>query len=301
MDQPNKPLLGAIEAGGTKFVCAAGYAPDALIATETFPTTSPEETFDQVKRFFKSVNDDHACVEVIGVASFGPVNIDRASPSYGSVLKTPKPDWSGASFPEHLAPLGARLIVDTDVNGAALGEYTHGAGSALQSLAYVTVGTGIGVGVVKSGEPLSGVGHYEMGHIRPPRDLTRDPFKGRCPFHDDCLEGLACGPAIIDRWGAPLSALGAEPVEIIAGYLSHLTLTIILTHMPERIIFGGGVIKTPGLIEKIREQTAQLLGGYIQVKAISGDLTEYIVPPDLGDLSGITGAMTLAAQKNCRR
>ena len=291
-----KKLYGAFEAGGTKFVCAAGYSPEALIANQTIPTATPEETFARVTDFFRGVERDYQPVARIGVASFGPVEIDRTSPEYGSILKTPKPGWSGVNFLEQLAPLGASVTVETDVNGAALAEYAHGAGRGLTSLAYVTVGTGIGVGVVKNGEPLSGIGHYEMGHIRPPHDTVRDPFEGRCPFHGDCLEGLACGPAITDRWGAPLSELGSDAVALESEYLSHLALTIILTHMPERIVFGGGVMKTPGLIEKLREDTALLLGGYIQAAAISGSLAEYIVSPALGDLAGITGAMALALQ-----
>ena len=293
-----KKLYGAIEAGGTKFVCAVGYSPDALVANDTFQTATPEETFAGVVEFFREVERDYQPVARIGVASFGPVDIDPASQSYGSILKTPKPGWSGANFVERLAPLNAPITVETDVNGAALGEYNYGAGRGLQSVAYVTVGTGLGVGVVKNRKPLSGASHYEMGHIRPPHDRARDPFDGRCPFHGNCLEGLACGPAIIDRWSAPLSELGPEEVALESEYLSHLALTIILTHMPERIVFGGGVMKTPGLIEKLRIDTARLLGGYVQTEALSGSLEDYIVSPALGDLAGVTGAMALATQKD---
>lgn len=291
-----KTLYGAVEAGGTKFVCAAGYAPDSLIANETFPTTTPEETFAGAIAFFQNITRNHKPVERIGVASFGPVEIDQASPEYGSILMTPKPNWSGTNFLERLSPLGVPVTVDTDVNGAALAEHAYGVGRGLKSLAYVTVGTGIGVGVVKNCNPLGGIGHYEMGHIRPPHDGVRDPFEGRCPFHGDCLEGLASGPAITDRWGAPLSALGPSAVALESEYLSHLALTIILTHMPERIVFGGGVMKTPGLIENLRTDTASLLGGYIQASAINGSLDEYIVAPALGDLAGVTGAMALAVR-----
>ena len=293
-----KNLYGAIEAGGTKFVCAVGYSPDAFIANKTFLTTTPEETFASVIEFFRKIERDYQPLARIGVASFGPVDIDPASPAYASILKTPKSGWSGVNFLEQLAPLDAPVTVETDVNGAALGEYTYGAGRALQSIAYVTVGTGIGVGVVKNGQPLSGIGHYEMGHIRPPRDQARDPFEGRCPFHGGCLEGLASGPAIIDRWGAPLCELGPEAVALESEYLSHLALTIVLAHMPERIVFGGGVMKTLGLNEKLRADTARLLGGYIQAEALSGDLEDYIVSPALGDLAGVTGAMALATQKD---
>jgi fructokinase len=295
---PAGSIFGAIEAGGTKFVCAIGTAPDALITEDTIPTTRPEETFARVADFFRAATRAYRTIEAIGVAAFGPVEVNRNSPAYGSILATPKPHWSGADFRAALASLGAPVIVDTDVNGAALGEYCLGAGCGVRTLAYVTVGTGVGAGVVTNGAPLGGAGHYEMGHIRPPRDAARDPFAGRCPFHGDCLEGLACGPAIIDRWGASLADLPpSHPAyDLEADYLAHFAATIVLTHRPDRIVFGGGVMKAAGLMERIRVGTKRLLGGYAQSDALAGDLSEFIVPPALGDRAGVVGAMLLAAK-----
>jgi len=289
-------LLGAIEAGGTKFVCAIADASGRLLDKTVIPTTTPVETFSAAHQFFVEKPDPGCTIAGFGVATFGPVEIDPSAPNYGSILKTPKPRWTGASFIDAFSSLGAPIIIDTDVNGACIGEWRQGAGRGCKTLAYVTVGTGIGVGVTKNGEALFGVGHYELGHIKPPHDIARDSFAGICPFHGDCLEGLAGGPAIIDRWGANLSELppGHDAIDLEAEYLSHLALTIILSHMPERIIFGGGVMKAPGLLQTLREKTKSLLGGYIGAAALAGDLAGYIVPPGLGDLAGVTGAVSLA-------
>ncbi len=288
--------MAAIEAGGTKFVCAAGYAPDQIIENTKIPTTTPRETFAQAASFFSRVASEHGEIAAIGVASFGPIDVDQNSATYGSILKTPKPHWAGANFLNGLAPLKAPIMVDTDVNGAGIGEARIGAGKTLRTIAYVTVGTGIGAGVIKDGVPQSGFGHYELGHIRPPRDKNADPYEGRCPFHGDCLEGVASGPAIIGRWGASLSDFpaGHEAINLEAEYLSHLALTLILGHMPEIIIFGGGVMKAPGLMDELRRKTKALIGDYLQDQRLKGDLSDYIVAPDLGDLAGVTGAMALA-------
>jgi len=291
-------LLGAIEAGGTKFVCAVAHAPDRIIQRIKIPTTTPRETFSRVVEFFEEAAKEHGAVASIGVASFGPLDINPASPAYGRLLKTTKPGWTGASFLEALAPLKAPVMVDTDVNGAGLGEAMAGAGRGAATLAYVTVGTGIGAGVIRAGAPLAGFSHYELGHIRPPRDRGRDAFPGLCSFHGDCLEGLASGPAIIDRWGKSLNALGPdhEAITLEAEYLSHLALNLVLGHMPDKIIFGGGVMKAPGLLIKLRQETKTLLGGYIDAGPLAGDLSDYIITPGLGDLAGITGAIALAGQ-----
>ncbi|MEM8936796.1 MAG: ROK family protein [Pseudomonadota bacterium] len=291
--------FGAIEAGGTKTVCAIANGAGAILAKAKLPTEHPEKTLAGICDFFKNAVDGGRALSQIGVAAFGPVDIDPKSPRYGAILATPKPDWTGASFVEALSGFKAPVIVDTDVNGAGLGEWLHGAGLGTRTLAYVTVGTGIGAGVLKDGRSLGGFGHYEMGHIRPPHDLARDPFPGRCPFHGDCIEGLACGPAIIDRWGAPLHEIRdeetyARAIDLEAEYLAYLASTIIFTHMPDRIIFGGGVMKAEGLIEKLREKTKRAVGGYVQSETLNGDLRDYIVAPALGDDAGITGAVALA-------
>lgn len=289
-------ILGAIEAGGTKFVCAVADASGQLIDNTAIPTTTPAETFSAVRQFFETRTNHDTTISGLGIAAFGPIEINPLASNYGSILKTPKPGWTGASFVNAFSALKAPIVVDTDVNGACLGEFSQGAGRGCNTLAYVTVGTGIGAGIVKNGISLSGTNHYELGHIKPPRDINRDTFAGRCPFHGDCLEGLASGPAIFDRWGANLSELPVDhgAIDLEAEYLSHLALTIILAHMPERIIFGGGVMKAPGLFELLRAKTKSLLGGYMTTSALAGDLTDYIVPPGLGDLAGVTGAISLA-------
>ena len=289
-------MLGAIEAGGTKIVCAVGSGPGEVLACQTLPTTHPSANFQQVQAFFDKAQADHDRIDAIGVAAFGPVDVDPGSPTYGTVLRTPKAGWVGADWIEALRRFRCPVAVDTDVNGAALGEWTRGAGQNCRTLAYVTVGTGIGAGVLHNGRSLFGAGHYEMGHIYPPHDYEADPFPGRCPFHRDCLEGLANGPSVIDRWGLPLTELpaGHPAFGLEAGYLAHLAATIVLTHMPDRIVFGGGVMKAPGLIDRLRKATRPLLAGYISAAPVSGDLSDYIVPPALGDRAGITGALAMA-------
>lgn len=293
-----KKLLGAIEAGGTKFVCAAGPSAEAILTSAVIQTGSPEETFAEIDEFFESARKAHGRIDALGVAAFGPITIDPSSSDYGVLAKTPKPGWSGVNFVRALASISPVIKIDTDVNGAALGEYLYGAGKGLQSLAYVTVGTGIGAGVVNNGAPLAGIGHYELGHIRPPHDKGRDPYPGCCPFHGDCLEGLASGPAIAERWGAPASSFeaGHQAIDLEADYLSHLALTLMLAHMPERIVFGGGVMKMPGLIESLRKRTKRLVGDYLQAPQLRDGLSTYITPPALGDYAGLTGAFELARQ-----
>lgn len=285
-------LIGAVEAGGTKFVLAVATIDGTIIDRCRMDTRTPAETFPEMTAFFSR----HEPLSGIGIASFGPIDIDPASPAYGTFTTTPKPGWSGARFHEALCGLGAQVMVDTDVNGAALGEWLEGAGKGCETLAYTTVGTGIGTGVLHAGRSRGGISHLEAGHIRPPRDRVRDPFPGRCPYHGDCLEGLASGPAIIDRWGASLDeAAQSNPdaVPLIASYLADFAASLVLLHMPDRLIFGGGVMKAPGLIDNLREQTAVRLGGYINHPRLDAGLSEYIVAPGLGDDAGITGAIEL--------
>ncbi len=291
----SKQLIGAIEAGGTKFVLAVARADGTVIAETRIPTQTPAETFPAIAAFFQAAVAQHGALSALGVASFGPIDIDPASPAYGTFTTTPKPGWSGARFHDVLSQFSAPIVVDTDVNGAALGEWSAGAGQGTRTLAYTTVGTGIGTGIVQAGRPLLGFSHYETGHIAMARDALLDPFPGTCPFHGDCLEGLASGPAIEARWGTSLSKLAspAEQVTIIAGYLAQLATNLVLLHMPDRLIFGGGVIKAPGLIKTLRLETERRLGGYVQAAQLDPGLERYIVTPGLGDQAGITGAVLL--------
>ena len=288
-------LIGAIEAGGTKFVLAVARPDGTVLAETRIATRTPAECFPDMAAFFEQAAAAHGVIGGFGVASFGPIDIDPASASYGTFTTTPKPGWSGARYHDALGRFGVPIVVDTDVNGAALGEWEQGAGQQCGTLAYTTVGTGIGSGVLKQGKSLMGFSHYESGHIPIARDPARDPYAGFCPFHGDCLEGLAAGPAIERRWGQSLSKLASptEEIALIADYVSQLAVNLILLHMPDRMIFGGGVMKTPGLIPALRKATEARLAGYIKAPQLDPGLESYIVPPGLGDEAGITGAIAL--------
>lgn len=288
-------LIGAIEAGGTKFVLALAREDGTILTEARIATRTPDACFPEVARFFSDAAAAHGPIASFGVASFGPIDIDPASPAYGTFTSTPKPGWAGARFHDVLGQFGVPIAVDTDVNGAALGEWLKGAGQGCTTLAYTTVGTGIGTGVVRMGKPLMGFSHYESGHIRPPRDHAADPFEGSCPYHGDCLEGLAAGPAIIARWGQSLSELGSpsDKIELIADYIAHLAANLVLLHMPDRLIFGGGVMKAPGLLQAVRRLTEVKLGGYVRAPQLDPGLEQFIVAPALGDHAGITGAIEL--------
>jgi len=290
-------LLGAVEAGGTKVICAVGRE-DAVLAETRIPTTDPARTLGAALEFFRAQRAALGPVRALGIASFGPIELDRASPAWGCVLDTPKPHWNHAPLVRPFAEeLGCPVGFDTDVNGAALAELQSGAGRGLQSLAYITVGTGIGVGLISHGRCVHGMLHPEAGHIFPRRHALDAGFAGTCPFHGDCLEGLACGPAIAARTGLPAEALGAaHPAWIIeADYLGQLCAHLVLTHSPQRIVLGGGVMAQQGLIEAVRARMLHWLGGYIKRPALADGAARYVVPPGLGTRSGIMGAFALAA------
>ncbi|MEM6648098.1 MAG: ROK family protein [Bacteroidota bacterium] len=286
-------LLGAIEAGGTKFVCAIGTGPDDLCAVERFRTTTPDETLGRAIGFFQQHD---APIAALGIGSFGPVDLNSTSATYGYITTTPKPHWANTDFGGTMRrALGCPVAFDTDVNAAARGEQRWGAAQDVDSALYITVGTGIGGGFISHGRALHGLIHPEMGHIRVPRH-PEDPFPGCCPFHGDCLEGMASGPAIHQRWGRP----GAELPEdhpawgIEAHYLGHAVATFALVLSPERIILGGGVMHQPLLLALIRSCVHDVLAGYVQHPALLRDIDQYIVAPDLGDRAGVLGALALA-------
>ncbi|MFN4134074.1 MAG: ROK family protein [Novosphingobium sp.] len=289
-------LIGAVEAGGTKFVLALARRDGTILARVRIPTSTPEQTWPAMQSFFAESSAQHGPIAAFGVASFGPIDVDPCSTAYGTFTTTPKPGWAGARFHDALGSFGVPVMVDTDVNGAAIGEWREGAGQGCRTLAYTTIGTGIGTGVVHDGRSITGISHFESGHIRPPQDRSRDAFDGICPFHDNCLEGLACGPAIEQRWGTSLDRLGPEEVDLVAGYIAHLASTLVLLHMPDRLIFGGGVMKAAGLIEAVRAQTERALAGYVRHPRLDPGLERYIVTPGLGDDAGITGAIELGRQ-----
>jgi fructokinase len=289
-------LVGGIEAGGTKFVCAVGTGPDDVRAEVRVPTTTPARTLGLVAAFFLE-QAARTPLAALGVASFGPLDLDRRSPSFGFITTTPKPGWRGVDVVGPLrTALGVPVTIDTDVNGAALAEQRWGGGRGLGTLIYVTVGTGIGGGAVVDGRPLHGLLHPEMGHVRVPHDRARDPFAGICPAHGDCWEGLATAPAMAARWGgAPETLPDEHPAWALeAHYLALGLANIVLTLSPERVVLGGGVMARIHLYGLVRTGVAELLAGYLASPALAGDLERYIVPPALGDRAGVLGAMALA-------
>lgn len=288
-------LFGGIEAGGTKFVCAVGTGPDDIRAVERFPTTTPDETIGRVTAFFRAQPEP---VAAIGIGSFGPVDLDPASPTYGTITSTPKPGWRNTRLLARLREaLGVKAGFETDVNAAALGEYRWGAGRGLDTFIYLTIGTGIGGGGMLAGRLMHGLIHPEMGHIFLPRRAD-DPFEGVCPFHGNgCFEGLAAGPAIERRWGAPAEQLPPDhPAwELEAHYLAAGLATLICTLSPKRIILGGGVPQQAHLLPLVRQKVQALLNGYVQSPAITEQIDQYIVPAALGSRAGVLGCIALAA------
>lgn len=291
-------LYGAIEAGGTKFVCAVGTGPDDLRAEARFPTTTPVETLDRTISFFKEQQLRLGeSLAALGVGSFGPVDPNPASPTFGFVTTTPKPGWAntdvvGALRKVFPIPVG----FDTDVNAAALGEHRWGAAQGLDTFIYLTIGTGLGGGGMVGGRLIHGLVHPEMGHIRIPHDWAADPFPGACPYHGDCFEGLAAGPALEQRLQQRGETLPENhPVWALeAHYIALGLVNFILTLSPERLILGGGVMQQAHLFPLVRREVLVLLAGYVQAAEILNRCDTYIVPPGLGGRSGVLGALALA-------
>ena len=271
-------MLGAIEAGGTKFVCGVGTGPDD-IETIQFPTTTPKETTDAAIAFLRGQN-----LQAVGIASFGPVDL-----AAGRITSTPKAGWRNFAIVDAFRhALGVPVAFDTDVNGAALGEARWGAAQGVTDFLYLTVGTGIGGGAMVNGALVHGLSHPEMGHVRIPHDRVRDAFAGNCPFHGDCLEGLASGPAMEQRWGKPASELPPdhEAWALEAHYLALGMVNWIYTLSPKLILIGGGVAGQEHLFPKIRAELTSLLNGYVVAPPVA--------PPGLGSRAGVLGALALA-------
>jgi fructokinase len=293
-------IFGGIEAGGTKFVCAVGDENGRILARGRIATRSPAETLPEVIRFFHS----HAAagaLESAAVGSFGPVDLDTASPGFGRITSTPKPGWSGFDLRGALrCGLGVPVAFETDVNAAAFGEWRWGAARGLETFLYITVGTGLGGGGIANGRLMHGLVHPEMGHLRIPHDWRADPYKGCCPYHGDCLEGLAAGPALEGRWGARGEHLPQQhPAwRLEARYIALGVVNWVCTLSPQRVILGGGVMSQQGLIEMVRDEVLGLLNGYIRAEAILERIGDYIVPPALGGDAGVLGALALAS--SCR-
>lgn len=288
-------LIGALEAGGTKMVCSIGTPQGGVLQRASFPTVSPEATIPQIVGFLSKFE-----IAALGIGSFGPLDLNPDSPTYGNITLTPKLEWKGYPLLAELKrQLGVPAAIDTDVNAAALAEYEMGAGRGLSSVLYVTVGTGIGGGLVIGGQMIHGLVHPEIGHmILAPQE--GDPMPdGICPFHRHCLEGLASGPAIEKRWGlsAKLMSEDHPAWELEATYLAQMCANMIVTVSPEVIVLGGGVMQQAHLFPRIREKTRALLGGYVASSRLDeGEIDAYIVPPQLGINSGVTGALLLGAK-----
>jgi fructokinase len=290
------PLFGAIEAGGTKFVCLVGRGPDDIVLDSRFPTTTPQETIGRVMDFFRPFARD-GVLAAIGIGSFGPLDLDPASSTFGYITSTPKPGWQMTDI---CGPLRTEFKVpvalDTDVNAAAYGDLTWvPANKGLDPFLYVTVGTGIGVGAIVRGHPLHGMMHVEAGHFLLPRDVATDPFPGVCPYHGGCWEGLASGPAMAKRWGMPAEVLPADHPgwELEADYIASAFANLVMAFSPRRLVLGGGVGQHSGLLDAVRIGLLRKLNGYISAPALTEHVDSLVVAPALGNRSGVLGALAL--------
>ncbi|MCR5278185.1 MAG: ROK family protein [Lachnospiraceae bacterium] len=284
--------IGSLEAGGTKMVCAIGDENGSVFEKLVLPTLSPDVTMPKMLDYFKERN-----VEALGIGCFGPICLDKTSPEYGSITSTPKLEWK--NYPivnEFKKALGVPIGFDTDVNAACLGEATFGCAKGLKNVIYLTIGTGIGAGIIVEGNLLHGNLHPEAGHIQLRRHPD-DKYDGKCPYHLDCFEGLAAGPAIEERWHKPAKELAEESIvwEIEAYYIAQALATYILILAPDKIILGGGVMHQMQLFKLVRRYVKEILAGYIQTNAIE-DIDNYIVPASLHDEQGIIGGLCLGKE-----
>jgi fructokinase len=294
-----RPLLGGVELGGTKCVCLFGTGADDIRAQIAIPTGShPDTTLQRIEEFLRGEARRHGPLEALGIASFGPVDLRPDSPTYGAITSTPKAGWSGTRLVSAFSqafqiPIG----FNTDVNGAALAEGRWGAAQNLKDFAYITVGTGVGVGLVVGGHLAGGFSHPELGHIRIVR-RPGDRFAGSCVFHGDCVEGLASGVAIAARTGVPADELATDDGvwDCVAHALAQLLHTLVLATAPRRILIGGGVTAArPELLPRIRRNLVESLSGYLDLERLTGGLDSYVMAPKLGALAGPLGALALAA------
>lgn len=289
-------MFGAIEAGGTKFICAVGTEPSNLKIIR-LPTESAATTVAAALAFLREASGGD--IRAIGIGSFGPIDLRPSSPTFGYITSTPKLSWQNFDFVGTVrAARDVPIGFDTDVNAAALGEARWGAAQSISDFIYLTVGTGIGGGAIANGQIVHGLLHPEMGHVRIPHDHQRDPYPGICPFHGDCLEGLASGPAIQARWGVPAPELPLDhPAWALEAHYLALGLTNwVCTLSPERIVLGGGVMQQAFLFPLIREELVRLLNGYIQARELTEGGDKYVIPAKLGSRAGIAGALALAEQ-----
>lgn len=298
MNSDNPPLIAAIEAGGTKFVCAVGTGPNDLRDIARISTTTPEETLAEVCRYLAMAKSKHGPFAAIGVGSFGPVDLDKNSETYGYITTTPKPGWQYVDIVNMLqSRYHVPVAFDTDVNAAVLGEYLWGAGKDTDPLVYITVGTGVGGGVLVHGQLLHGILHPEIGHLMVPSPQNSKAVQAicHCPFHKSCVEGYVSGAALAVRWGVRADSLPDDhPAwEETADVMAHALANITLTLCPRRIILGGGVMEQPHILPLIRGKFSQVMNGYLRVPQMNRELDDFIVAPGLKGRSGILGALAL--------
>jgi fructokinase len=292
------PLIAAIEMGGTKIVCGIGTGPHDIRAVYRIETTTPEDSLESASRWLSRAKTEHGPFEALGIGSFGPVDLNPKSEAYGFITTTPKPGWQHTDVVTFFknrfrVPIG----FDTDVNAAVLAEYLWGAGQGIDPLVYITVGTGVGGGVLVNGQLLHGAMHPEIGHlvVPPPKNSLAVQRECQCPFHRSCVEGYVCGPAIAKRWGVRADTLPFDhPAwEEIADVMGHALMNLSLTLSPRRIILGGGVMEQPQLIPLIRGKLMNQLNGYLLIPQVGREIDQYIVSPGLGSRSGLLGSLAL--------
>jgi fructokinase len=288
----SEPIYAGVELGGTKCVAILARGPGEILGRQVIATTTPEQTLDAIERQLLEWNAEHGFA-ALGIASFGPIELDERSPAYGQIVRTSKPGWSDTDVARRLElATGVPTVFDTDVNGAAFAEVRWGAGRGFDDFAYITVGTGVGVGLIVNGKPTRGFAHSEMGHIRPVR-LTGDDFAGCCPYHGDCVEGLASGPAIQGRLGGrSIAALAMDDAlwDAVAWTLAQLCHAIVCAAAPRAIAIGGGVTAGQAhLLERIEHMLVESLGGYMPLPP-----GRYVQAPGLGADAGPLGAIALA-------
>ena len=291
-------LYGGIEAGGTKFICAVASDPPKLMDEIQFATTTPEETLGKVCDFFRPYVKENR-LQSAGIASFGPVDVDVNSPTYGYITATPKPNWENTDFLGTLKnDLNISFAFHHDVSVSGIGEMTWGASKGVDPSLYITMGTGIGGGYIFNGKPLTGISVLEMGHVCVPHDLQQDPFEGNCPYHKDCFEGLAAGPAIEARMGARGETLSDDDPfwAIEAEYIAYALTNYIFVLSPRIIVIGGGIMQRNFLYKEIRNKVKAILNGYLTYDELMEGIDRYIVPPSLGKYSGVLGAIAMAME-----
>jgi fructokinase len=297
MSQENpKPLFGGVEAGGTRFKCVLADSRGFIKARVDIPTTTAEATLAAVKEFFIQRSPEFGQLAAIGIVSFGPLDFNKQSPTYGYITKSPRPGWSNINLLGYFRDsLNVLVEVETDVNSSAMGEFSEGAAVDCENFVYVTVGTGVGAGIFAGGKLMQGISHPEVGHIMIPQSHEDLAFFGSCPFHQNCLEGLASGTAIHKRWQTHPQHLPPEhPAwHLESHYLAVMCVNLTWMYAPEKIIFGGGVMTRSFLYPKIRTNLKKMLSGYAHNTALN-DMDRYIIPTALGGDAGITGALALA-------